>query len=49
MSNIVGNTFLNILILRTVDPYYYSNGIFTDLLITIYQYAHWCQSFLLFF
>ena len=34
ISNIVKNTFLNILILRMyiVDPYYYSTGIFTHML-----------------
>ena len=32
MSNFVENTFLNILILRIVDPYYYSKGIFTNML-----------------
>ena len=34
ISNIVENTFLNILILRMsiVYPYYYSNGIFTNML-----------------
>ena len=32
MSNIVENTFLNILILRIVDPYYYSNVVFTNML-----------------
>ena len=34
ISNIVKNTFLNILILKMyiVEPYYYSNGIFTNML-----------------